>query len=474
MKLLRLSATQLATLIRNQEVTSVEVVQRHIEQAKKVNPVINAIVKDRYEDALVDARQADEKVKRGEPLPPFHGVPCTIKECFALKGMPNSSGLVSRKNLIATENAPAVQRILDSGAIPLGVTNTSELCMWYESANKIYGRTKNPYNSKRIVGGSSGGEGAIIGSGASPFGLGSDIGGSIRMPAFFNGVFGHKGSGGLIPNRGQFPVPEKPIRYLSTGPLCRKAEDLLPLIQLLKGPDSLDKSTFEFPLQEHPTVDYATLQIIKPGEINWKPVEPELRQALEKAMSHLQQKGAKIKEVKLPAFNKAFDIWSSTMAKDSGKDGFIKLLGYESQLTIWKHLFLSMLRMSPHTFPTIMLALTENSTWLVPKRMERMIQLGQDIKTELEQLLSGNTILLFAPHPRVAPPHYFPLLRPFSFVYTAILNIAEIPVTQVPLGLSSMGLPLGVQVGTAHGNDALTIAVALELEKAFGGWVLPE
>ena len=135
-------------------------------------------------------------------LPPLLGVPCTIKESIALRGMPNCAGLLSRREHHATETAPAAARLLAAGAIPLGVTNTSELTMWIESANYVYGRTRNAYDPARVAGGSSGGEGAAIGSGGSPIGLGSDIGGSIRLPAFFNGIFAHKPTPGLVPNTG--------------------------------------------------------------------------------------------------------------------------------------------------------------------------------------------------------------------------------------------------------------------------------
>ncbi|MEO7092697.1 MAG: amidase, partial [Polyangiales bacterium] len=243
--LLLASATRLASLIAKRDVTAREVVEAHITQIERVNPTIRAVVRARYDEARREARAADDRVKRGgdDPLPPFHGVPCTIKECFALTGMPNSGGLVARKDVVATDDATAVARLRAGGAIPLGVTNLSELCMWMESNNRVYGRTNNPYDPSRIVGGSSGGEGAIIGAGASPFGLGSDIGGSIRMPAFFNGVFGHKPTGGLVPSTGQFPVAaNEALRYLTSGPLARRAEDLMPLLRILAGPDGKDPS----------------------------------------------------------------------------------------------------------------------------------------------------------------------------------------------------------------------------------------
>ncbi|MFW5740001.1 MAG: amidase, partial [Myxococcota bacterium] len=237
--LLTLSATRLARMIRTRAVSSREVVDAHIRHVEAVNPALNAMVADRFEQAREEARAADERVAREDPseLPPLFGVPCSIKEAFALEGMPNTAGLVSRVGSRATTDATAVRRLRAAGAIPLGVTNVSELCMWMESDNRVYGRTRNPYDLGCTAGGSSGGEGAIIAAGGTPFGLGSDVGGSIRMPAFFNGIFGHKPTGGLIPNTGQFPIAHNEARrYLTTGPLCRRAEDLYPLVQILAGP----------------------------------------------------------------------------------------------------------------------------------------------------------------------------------------------------------------------------------------------
>jgi fatty acid amide hydrolase 2 len=205
--LLRASARELAEAIAGGRTTSREVVETHIARLREANARTNAVVADRYDQALEEADRADERVRAGGDLPPLLGVPCTVKECFALEGMPNAAGLVSRRDHRADTTAPAVQRLRDAGAIPVGVTNTSELCMWWgASDNKLYGRSSSAYSPKHTSGGSSGGEGAAVGSGGSPFGVGSDIGGSIRLPAFFNGVFGHKPTPGLVPNDGQFPL----------------------------------------------------------------------------------------------------------------------------------------------------------------------------------------------------------------------------------------------------------------------------
>ena len=182
------SAQSLARALRAGAISSLELVEAHMERIRRANPAMNAMVRERFSAARAEARAVDAAMGGGEDLPPLAGLPCSIKECFALRGMPQTSGLVARRGWLAHEDAPAVARLRAAGAIPLGVTNVSELCMWMESANKLYGRTGNPYNPDRIVGGSSGGEAAVVAAGGAVFGLGSDVGGSIRMPAFFNGM----------------------------------------------------------------------------------------------------------------------------------------------------------------------------------------------------------------------------------------------------------------------------------------------
>jgi len=194
---LQASAIEIAAGIRAGRVSARAVVDAHIELLERVNPAINAVVVPRYEEARAEAEAADALVAAagdGEELPPLLGAPCTIKESIAVAGMPNCAGVLARRELRAETTAPVAQRLIDAGAVVLGLTNTSEVCLWIESDNRVYGRTRNAYDPERIAGGSSGGEGAAIGAGGSPFGLGSDVGGSIRGPAFFNGVFGHKRS----------------------------------------------------------------------------------------------------------------------------------------------------------------------------------------------------------------------------------------------------------------------------------------
>lgn len=473
--LLTRSATELAELIRRREITSRDVVEAHIARVREVNPVINAVVADRFEAARREADAADAALDQRPPetLPPLHGVPCTIKECFRLEGMPNTSGLVARKGIVADGDATAVARLRRAGAIPLGVTNVSELCMWYESSNRVYGRTNNPYDPRRIVGGSSGGEGAIVAAGGSPFGLGSDVGGSIRMPAFFNGVFGHKPTGGLVPGTGQYPATEGDgRRYLTTGPLARRAGDLPLLVRLMAGPDGQDGGCRDLPLGDPAGVRMADLTVLDVEDNGVIPVSHDLRAAQRRVAEHLASLGATVRRTSIPELRHSLDIWSS-MLGTAGGPRFSVLLGNGRPARAFRELAAWTVRRSPHTLPALGLALLESVGHLAPERARRYVEMGRALRDQLAALLGPNGVLLYPPFPSPAPRHYEPLARPFWFVYTAIFNVLELPVTQVPLGLNDHGLPLGVQVAAAHGNDHLTMAVAIELERAFGGWVPP-
>jgi fatty acid amide hydrolase 2 len=472
------SGAALAAAIRAGEVTSREVVATHIAQARRANPSLNAIVCDRYDEALSEADAADALTRTtpaGE-LPPYHGVPCTVKESFAFGGMPNSAGLLARRDVVAASDCVTVARLRATGAIPLGVTNTSELCMWMESSNNVYGTTNNPYDLHRTVGGSSGGEGAAVAAGIAPFGLGSDIGGSIRLPAFFNGVFGHKPTPGIVPNTGQYPYASGPLlRYQCTGPLARHAEDLMPLLRGLSGPDGVDNECVAGVLGDPRTVDLSSLEVVV-IEGNDAPlvsrVSVELLDAQRRAARALDAAGATVRTTQLAGLKRSFDIWSSMMAAGS-EQPFRTWLGDGTPIHAGRELLRLAAGRSPYTLPALGLSLVERLPELMPARRRRLIALGAQLREELHELIGPRGVLLYPPYPRTAPPHRRAWFAPFDWVYTAIFNVAELPVTQVPLGLGRGGLPLGVQVASLPGHDHVTIAVALELERALGGWVPP-
>lgn len=471
--LLLLSASEIARRVRAGTLGVHEVALAHVRRIQRVDPAVHAVVQDRFARALEEAHLADERGAGEQGLPPLFGVPCTIKEAFALEGMPNTGGLFARKGRLATGDATAVKRLRAAGAIPMGVTNLSELCMWMESANRIYGRTNNAYDPTRTAGGSSGGEGAIIGAGGSPFGLGSDVGGSIRMPAFFNGIFGHKPTGGLVPNSGQFPCAENDaLRYLTTGPLCRRAEDLMPLLRVLAGPDGIDARCEAMPLGDPNAVKVAGLRVVLVRGNGIVRVEPALDDAIANAARALAQKGAHVVEARLDKLGRSLEMWSA-MLNAAGGESFAELMGEGTAVSGGVELARWLLGRSAHTLPAIVLALLEKVPNLVPAHAEKMVAETLELRHDVESLIEPGGVMLYPPFPKLAPKHGRPLLAPLDFAYTAVFNVLENPVTQVPLGLDPGGLPLGVQVVGVHGEDHVPIAVARVLEEVFGGWVPP-
>ena len=462
-EVLRASAGELAEAIAAGRLTSREVVDAHIAQLQRAQPRTNAVVADRYEQAREEAGRADARVRAGESLPPLHGVPCTVKECFALEGMPQASGLVARRDFRAQENAPAVQRLLDAGAIPLGVTNTSELCMWWgDSNNRLYGRSSSAYSRHRTSGGSSGGEGAAVGSGGSPFGVGSDIGGSIRIPAFFNGVFGHKPTPGLVPNDGQYPCATGgAARMLATGPLARRAEDLMPLVRIMSGRDDLPDPA---------SVDLQGLPVLGVESAGFIPVRADVRHALRRASEHLASAGAAVEERRFGKLARSFEMLVAGLSTDEAM--FREILGDGSARRA-RELWPEYLRgRSQHTLPSMVIHSVEKGRRLTAGRTRKLVKLGEHLAEEFVEAI-GDGVLLYPTHPTVVPLHNRSLARPWGCAYAGAFNVMGFPVTQVPLGLTRRGLPTGLQVATRPGNDHVSIAVALELQRRFGGWIPP-
>ncbi|KAK1890276.1 Fatty-acid amide hydrolase 2-A [Dissostichus eleginoides] len=447
--LLLASATQLAKKIRRKEVSSVEVVRAYIDRIQEVNPFVNAVIKDRFDAALLEASQ----------------------ESFALQGMPFTTGLVSRRGVVATVDAPPVALLKRAGAIPLGVTNTPELCMWSETHNHLSGITNNPYDLERIVGGSSGGEGSILGAAGAVIGVGSDIGGSIRMPCFFNGIFGHKTTPGVVSRDNQYPPPTgRHAEYVSSGPMCRYAEDLLPMLKIMAGPNA-------HMLSLNTKVELKKLRFFTiphdGGSPMTFPISKDLREIQRKVVQRLEADlGVEVQEVNFPELRYSFQIWNTYMGlpDEKGKppQAFSELMG-EPGRPIWPlwELLKWMVGKSEHTMAAIGLALIEMTH---SKPSPFILQQKEKLQKKVDELLGADGVFLYPTHPRVAPKHHHPLFRPFDFAYTGIINILGLPVTQCPLGLNEEGLPLGLQVVAGKLQDHLTLEVALFLEKTFGGW----
>jgi fatty acid amide hydrolase 2 len=469
------SGTDLARAIRTRELTSREVVEAHIERLERTQERINAIVVDRYARAREEADLADQLVaETADPdaLPPLLGVPVTIKESIAMLGMPNCAGLVSRRDWRSTENAPTVQRLLDAGTIPLGVSNTPELCLWIETENRTYGRTHNAYDSGRTAGGSSGGEGAAVGIGGSPIGLGADIGGSIRLPAFFNGVFGLKPSPGLVPSTGQFPTTETEVAamMLTIGPLTRRAEDLMPVLRIIAGKDGVDPYVRTAEIGDPAGVSIADTRILLSEDASYKQVSRELRRAREQAADALRQAGATVESVSMKSMRRALELYLGVLKLEAGVS-VADLIVAEGSTHV--SFGAGLKRKGPHTRALRLLLFSEWLTGKMPQgRLKKAAAARQAFQDEVTAAI-GDGVMLHPSHPRVAPKHGKTVGRPWLLTTTAVFNLAGLPVAQIPLGLNSRGIPLGVQAAAGPDRDHVAVAVALELERAMGGWVPP-
>src|ERR1700731_2104009 len=245
-----LSATEIAAAIRSKEVSPVEVARAHLAGIERLNPRLNAFVDYQPEVVLAQARAAEAAIMRGEVVGPLHGVPLSIKSAIDVAGHRCEAGTRLRAGHIAAEDAPLVARLRAAGAIILGVTNTPELLMAWETDNLLYGRTNNPWDLSRTAGGSSGGEAAAIASGCSAGGVGSNGGGSIRIPAHFCGICGLKPTPGRIPATGHYPQSVGPFALLGVvGPMARTIADLKLLFEVMQGADIGDPSAAPVPVR---------------------------------------------------------------------------------------------------------------------------------------------------------------------------------------------------------------------------------
>src|ERR1700753_433092 len=256
------SASELANAIRSKQLSSKSIVEAHLERIAKVNPKLNAVVQLTADSARKEAAEADAALARGEIKGPLHGVPITIKDTMETAGVICTGGTKGRANYVPKADATAVARLRAAGGIILGKTNVPELAGAIETDNLVYGRTNNPYDLARTPGGSSGGEAAIVSAGGSPLGLGTDAGGSIRIPAHFCGLAAIKPTSGRVPRTGQFPQPmgaRNAVFHVSL--IARKVDDLALALPIIAGPDFRDHSIVGMPLFDPKAVTLSGLKL---------------------------------------------------------------------------------------------------------------------------------------------------------------------------------------------------------------------
>lgn len=472
-----LSATALAKKIRQRDITSFEIVEAYITRIKQVNPFINAVVDDRFLAAVVEAKNCDEQLKAGkfdvatlEKEKPLYGVPITIKECCAVKGCSYSGGTLPRRGMKADHDATVVQMLQNAGAIPLCVTNTPELCCGFETTNLLHGRTCNPYDTRYSAGGSSGGEGALLGAGASVIGIGSDLAGSIRVPAFLNGVFGHKPTPGLISNDGHLPNSEdKYFQYFLTfGPMTRYAEDLGLLMRVMTLKCNRD------------------LRLDVPVDL--RQIKVYYRQSLDRSFSTLRMT-EDIEKCVLKAANhfSRYDVraeklpieWPTTI-NEIGMMGLLNMKNPPRMIdTINKcdknttiELIKSLFGLSQHTKQmTFFATVLETHFPFTESEITHYTKQAEEIRQQLMDLLGDNGVFIYPTFRNQVFPQL--MLCEIMSSNCGFFNIIGFPAVHVPMGLNCERMPLGVQVIAAPYQDRLCLAVAKELERAFGGWVPP-
>jgi fatty acid amide hydrolase len=306
-----LPATEIAAAIARGEISSLEAVAAHIARIEAVDGMLNAVVVRRFDDALAEARAADERRARGEALGALHGVPVSIKECFDVTGTPSTFGLTTRANDRAVADDPYVARWRAAGAVVIAKTNLSQLMIFIESDNPVYGRTNNPWDIGRTCGGSSGGEGALVAAGGSPLGLGGDVGGSLRNPANYNGIVSMKPTTGRLNDMGRLEIFAGQEGIISqVGPLARTVADAELGHKLANDGRELRDSH---------AVDVRGLRIGFYEQLGSFRASPALARATREAAALLADLGAQVVHFDPPRVDDAMDVFYGILSADRGR-----------------------------------------------------------------------------------------------------------------------------------------------------------
>ncbi|NLX53862.1 MAG: amidase [Planctomycetaceae bacterium] len=453
-----LSATKLAQLIAAKEVSSQEVVTACLTQIAKVNPAINAVVTLCGERVLDEARRADKELQEGTSRGPWHGVPMTIKDSLDTAGVKSTAGTEGRRDFVPKDDATVVARLRKSGAILLGKTNTPELTMDYRTDNLLFGSTKNPYNTAKTPGGSSGGAAAIVAAGGSPFDIGSDTGGSIRVPSGFCGVAGIKPTSGRVPRTGHiigFAVGYgEPLTQL--GPIARHVEDLFPLLKTIAGPDEYDPAVVDMPLLDPKAVDVARLRIAYHSDNGVMTAEEDVKKAVEKAATAMQDTGSTVAHDCPKALERVLSIFREDITSDGGE--YVKSILERVGTTNWSPFLEYIKDLKP----------------LPGDDFNRFLRHWQELRSDVHRFLTRYDVILCPVTAYASLPVDYPLDKMLAgFTYTYAYNLTGWPAAVVRAGTSSDGVPIGVQVVARPWREDVCLAVASQLERVLGGWQKP-
>jgi fatty acid amide hydrolase len=490
-----LSATELVRLIAADELSAREVVAAHIDRIQEVNPRLNAVVSPRFEQALDEARLADQRQAQGQQLGLLHGLPITIKDFFDLTGAPTTAGLTARATHRATSDAQVVGQLRAAGAIVLGKTNVAQLGMMMECDNPLFGRTNNPWNLKRSPGGSTGGEAAIIAARGSPLGLGSDGGGSIRQPCHCTGIAGLKPTAGRLSLAGHWHSPSFPDEWVQPGPMARTVADLELAWRVLSSTGDAQPAEAAAARQPLRVGVYADDQEFRPS--------PAIRRAVAEAAELLSRRGVEVVETNY--LGPGWKAYMSLLYADRCDGLREQLAGSASD---WRIRQIVQFGRTPGTVRKLageLLAFTGQRHLARLFRAAPLKRLGQagidEHRHQLEscqtRVLSGMReqgidALLCPPHALVAPRHGNVYVN-LASLYTATFNMLGFPAGVVPVTCvrageesdrphsldlaeraaarseaDSAGLPVGVQVAAPPGREDLVLSIMRTIEEQRG------
>lgn len=459
--LLALDATSLAAAIARGETTATAAVTACLDRIAAVDGALHAFVDVHDESALREARAVDTSrasVAGARSPRPLEGVPVTVKSAIEVAGLRCETGSAVRRGLVAAQDAVVVARLRRAGAIVLGTTNVAEMLMGYESANPLHGTTANPWRFDRTAGGSSGGESAAIAAGCSFAGLGSDGGGSVRVPAAFTGICGHKPTPGLVPSTGHQPACLGPFSLVGViGPMARSVADLRLLLDVLAGFDGGDPASAPVPWRSGP---------FPPSRTVWwfdshpdHPATPETRAAVVAAVAALEGQGYTLRAERPALLDAARAAWD-VLFGDAGELLLGALLGPSARgLPILDALHRERGPRPPLTAFGLAEAWASRDT----------------LRARYTDALGGGVIVC----PVTSVPAFAHGARQWSIdgravgyldamAYTQWANLLGAPAVVVPVGQSADGLPIGVQVMGTPWMDAHVLDVAAAIERGCG------
>ena len=496
-----LSATEMARLIAARELSPVDLVDAHLERIGAINPSLNAFV-------FVDAEGARRARARRTPLPAVgtRSARCTAfqsasraRSCVA--GMPWETGSAFRRGVRGERDATLVMRARQAGAIVLGVTNVAEQLMAWETDNALYGRTNSPWDLARTPGGSSGGESAAIAAGLSAGGVGSDGGGSIRVPAHFTGIVGLKPTPGRVPATGHFPPCGGPFALTGVvGPMARTVDDVALLLSVMAGPDIGDPNGHPVPLDSSPvsgwrrggwgqagqavgggdrqdgdrhqrTVNGASRSAL-PLRIGWfeddgrTPVEPAIREAVRRAAAALSRAGFDVVPFRPAGLDEARELWWEIFGRASRLLLEPLVAGHEADVHPNLPEFLEWTHRLPRLTAERLLDVEIQRDLLRTRFLEQM----EDVPVLLCPV-SAVTAFRHGERTWMIDGRDVQYLDAWS--YSAWFNLLQNPAVSVPAGSTPEGLPVGVQVVARHWEELTALRVAKEIESALGGYREP-